>query len=1499
MVPHGPGGQMLRPAPRHPYIPPSARANRRPRSGSHLFHPRPAPYRPTARQIRNARAQARGYRSQGQMVERDANRKNRAARQRVIRNRALAQERYYRSLGQAIERAANRANVQTNMARLRPGPTLRDIGHFLSGPAKIQAAAPLQAQVGFTGGRAVSRDALSLGTLPFLGSYQLGAAAYEASPIRNVFGGRPNLSRAKKLGAGIVKGYEQEIKHPIRSLQQHPLITALDIAGAESVIGRTAGAGLRAIGKTAESGGLRGAAARAGSTVRSPLALTHDRAGGTVNRTYSKDTIRKALQVQADRLRTPLRDSSGNPVTVVDRGRRVQVLRPTELGRAHLAHRRGDQLAGRGIAREQMIRDHAADRHTVGTPTGARARNRAAVIRAAFGGEPAAAKAIGLRGRHTRDIVALAVQGGITSARHLEGDLRGYVARLEREYQARIGEKGFRNSGEARQNRKNVALARKVLNSPRALAQAGRIVAEAERHGRALNAADVAKGAAGIDEPARMRRAALEVPAIEHMGARHFTVREHAQLEREAARVEKAAAERYAEAKPGDRGAALADLRAAREHRIAVSGRHPARTRAHEFAKERAAQARSRAKKAQAAQARAESRVRALSQRHRSERASKSGGSPNLLAAADQGVEAVRAGVDRTKVQLDRLATSMHRASARGDSAKIEEIQGHIETLSARHAEELARLRGLEKQRDLFRATPQRAYYVGDKRFERRAEADAYVKKHGGQIESVALTLAEAKRIGEISKARRAAKAARRERRAAETEARKAEHAIRENPLPDIRAAIRYGPESRARGFDKHPGEQLPTKDIEAFLRSRGRDPETVAYLPHRGDVVGRRAYHAQQRPGVRPLDKAEARTGEAYRKGATETSAGLLRDQGVRQQVQLNQAHEQDRMIGEHGMRHPAWAKAQRGEQLTPYEKKVVADGGYYTPKEALETADRLLKDNDEYVVPVRAHAAALSQETRRVIRENLQGPGGMDSLGQRMLNDRLVTDGDITDRTSRNVVLMSGHLFDRLNDHLRPAGALQKFAQVLNRAFRYAVLPQFRWLTGNFVEPYLVRLTTKGSGVNVFGLGLDIAKSRTLAKRLRRSGDPRLRQLGLDLGAQTGHGLFVGSRGSSARRGLQDFPNLDRSVQKAYGKVVQKLPVMESFGQTTRVLLRGGAKAVLAPLKLFFAVNRHVIERGALHAGTGGFIRDEIQQFTGSWLQTLRTSEKAWQEVEKGLVNTPTQHRLTDELHQLLGKYESWSPMMRAIVQGPAPFIPWMLNAVRFVYWTMPAGHSALSSVIVKAGQAVEDDWKKLHADTPPGSLRQAIPNGRGGWVDLARYTPWGATVPVTEGDLNAITDQFYPQAQGTVSALRGKDPFGRDLKVKPTAANPRGQASGGDKARIAVNQTLEALVPYLSTGRRLREGGATAYANSTLLHPKVKKDTAYMSALRRTFDPFRPTYLKPPSSAKGAAKTAKALGLDAADLHDLRQAAKAAGGGLDKGDLEELRQLARGGG
>jgi hypothetical protein len=40
----------------------------------------------------------------------------------------------------------------------------------------------------------------------------------------------------------------------------------------------------------------------------------------------------------------------------------------------------------------------------------------------------------------------------------------------------------------------------------------------------------------------------------------------------------------------------------------------------------------------------------------------------------------------------------------------------------------------------------------------------------------------------------------------------------------------------------------------------------------------------------------------------------------------------------------------------------------------------------------------------------------------------------------------------------------------------------------------------------------------------------------------------------------------------------------------------------------------------------------------------------------------------------HELLGKYEGFRPTTRALIQGPMPFLPWALNAARFVYWTMP---------------------------------------------------------------------------------------------------------------------------------------------------------------------------------------------------------------------------------
>jgi hypothetical protein len=131
---------------------------------------------------------------------------------------------------------------------------------------------------------------------------------------------------------------------------------------------------------------------------------------------------------------------------------------------------------------------------------------------------------------------------------------------------------------------------------------------------------------------------------------------------------------------------------------------------------------------------------------------------------------------------------------------------------------------------------------------------------------------------------------------------------------------------------------------------------------------------------------------------------------------------------------------------------------------------------------------------------------------------------------------------------------------------------------------------------------------------------------------------------------------------------------------------------------------------------------------------------------------------------------------------------------------------------------------------------------------------------------------------------------------LKVKPTAENPTGAPSPAEKFLIALYGGAEATVPYLATARRLREGGGTPYADSTVVSPRTKPGSAHMSAVRRTLDPLRPTYLKQPSSGGGAAA---AGGIDSADLHDIREAVQdaTAGGQLDRHDLDEIRQALRG--
>jgi hypothetical protein len=164
---------------------------------------------------------------------------------------------------------------------------------------------------------------------------------------------------AKAVGQGIV----EDATHPAKYFKEHPVLFGLDVAGAASGIGRTAGALARARG------------IERASTIRSPLALGEDLAAGVHERRGSKDLIRREFQRAADAKLEPLTDADGNVVTVEQGGKRVPVLKPrdTIMGgirhpkvgeQGHLNNKRADMAASRANAAE---RGPATWRRTTGT----------------------------------------------------------------------------------------------------------------------------------------------------------------------------------------------------------------------------------------------------------------------------------------------------------------------------------------------------------------------------------------------------------------------------------------------------------------------------------------------------------------------------------------------------------------------------------------------------------------------------------------------------------------------------------------------------------------------------------------------------------------------------------------------------------------------------------------------------------------------------------------------------------------------------------------------------------------------------------------------------------------------------------------------------------------------------------------------------------------------------------------------------------------------------
>jgi hypothetical protein len=276
--------------------------------------------------------------------------------------------RHYNALEQRASRPQTRDTITAGPAH-----------HVIHGPGPLSFASTDLTALGRRAGGAIGRaapglqipdapghfvgnafkDVGTIATGPFVGGAVL------ASLAADVVTGHPGEAAqrvgqyAKAVGEGIV----EDATHPAKYFREHPVLFGLDVAGAASGIGRTAGALARARG------------IERASTIRSPLALGEDLAAGVHERRGSKDLIRREFQRRADAKLEKLRDADGNVVMVEQGGKRVPVLKPrdTIIGgirhpkvgeQGHLNNKRADMAAARANA---MERGRATWRRRTGT----------------------------------------------------------------------------------------------------------------------------------------------------------------------------------------------------------------------------------------------------------------------------------------------------------------------------------------------------------------------------------------------------------------------------------------------------------------------------------------------------------------------------------------------------------------------------------------------------------------------------------------------------------------------------------------------------------------------------------------------------------------------------------------------------------------------------------------------------------------------------------------------------------------------------------------------------------------------------------------------------------------------------------------------------------------------------------------------------------------------------------------------------------------------------
>lgn len=625
-------------------------------------------------------------------------------------------------------------------------------------------------------------------------------------------------------------------------------------------------------------------------------------------------------------------------------------------------------------------------------------------------------------------------------------------------------------------------------------------------------------------------------------------------------------------------------------------------------------------------------------------------------------------------------------------------------------------------------------------------------------------------------------------------------------------------------GLVTRQGEPLTASTIRAHMASTNtKEPGFITQKP---GARGAKNFYINSQPRRQSITGPK-RTGEATVRGTFDASHQAMAEHIIHDQGKLSAVEGFDRAIKTFGVRKP--------------------DGTFFKDfKDARKFLDEIAHDEHGHkypehvdLQPVRIAPFAASGEALAKIKAGHTTADELSPIAEHQDLAKRISDAynESTKPGDGPVVLMPSDVIKRLQQHNRQTLPFEKAAQSLSTTFKGAVLPtSTKWMFGNDME-LSVRSILNGLTPGHYVLG------RRFAKGLKAD-NPKAAQE-LDIRALGGTHLSSVQK-LQTHRSPESFGG---------GKLTTFAKAVEGLKATP------GPKQVVGLWHLYrdnvFRLNSW-IEKQPQYAALGKALQRELMDTTGKWHSALMVGDKAMQDLIRGAKNSNNQVAYGRYIDEIFGQWDKNSPATRKFLLDYAPFWMWARAASRFVLVTFPGKHPIKTGLLAAAATMTEPERKKLGLDwfsaSPvPPFLQGSLPT-----IPLRRFQGYSSFGFFADYP-SSISQQILPQFGG-LNVLAGIDWKGDKLK------NSDGSDLTPDqRLALAAYTQLEAWMPFISIGRRLREGGGSSQTGSTIFKTKVRPGTRGSTkyALNKIFNPLAPVnnssksktgpLLTPPPSSK----------------------------------------------